>query len=74
MREYSAPAGKPVTDDENLADVVWANAERFSDVVSFRRQVDGSWLDVTAKDFADQVAAVAKGLAGAASGTATASP
>ncbi|MGW4488092.1 AMP-dependent synthetase/ligase [Amycolatopsis sp. NPDC004368] len=62
MREYSAPAGKPVTDDENLADVVWANAERFSDVVSFRRQVDGTWLDVTAKDFADQVAAVAKGL------------
>ena len=68
MREYSAPAGKPVTDDENLADVVWANAERFSDVVSFRRQVDGSWLDVTAKDFADQVAAVAKGLAGAGIG------
>lgn len=62
MREYSAPAGKPVTDDENLADVVWANAERFSDVVSFRRQVEGTWLDVTAKDFADQVAAVAKGL------------
>ncbi|WP_326569732.1 long-chain fatty acid--CoA ligase [Amycolatopsis rhabdoformis] len=68
MREYSAPAGKPVTDDENLADVVWANAERFSDVVSFRRQVDGTWLDVTAKDFADQVAAVAKGLIAAGVG------
>ncbi|MEV0073723.1 MULTISPECIES: long-chain fatty acid--CoA ligase [unclassified Amycolatopsis] len=68
MREYSAPAGKPVTDDENLADVVWANAERFSDVVSFRRQVEGTWLDVTAKDFADQVAAVAKGLIAAGIG------
>ncbi|WP_037809837.1 MULTISPECIES: AMP-dependent synthetase/ligase [Amycolatopsis] len=68
MREYSAPAGKPVTDDENLADVVWANAERFSDVVSFRRQVEGTWLDVTAKDFADQVAAVAKGLIAAGVG------
>ncbi|MEU3624649.1 long-chain fatty acid--CoA ligase [Amycolatopsis coloradensis] len=63
MREYSAPAANPVTDDENLADVVWANAERFSDVVSFRRQVDGTWLDITAKDFAAQVLAVAKGLA-----------
>ncbi|MFJ8911397.1 AMP-dependent synthetase/ligase [Amycolatopsis sp. NPDC102389] len=63
MREFSAPAANPVTDDENLADVVWANAERFSDVVSFRRQVDGTWLDVTAKDFAAQVLAVAKGMA-----------
>jgi long-chain acyl-CoA synthetase len=51
-----------VSDEENLADVVWANAERFGDVVSFRRQVDGSWLDVTARDFATQVLAVAKGL------------
>ncbi|MBB5856731.1 AMP-dependent synthetase/ligase [Amycolatopsis umgeniensis] len=63
MREFSAPAANPVTDDENLADVVWANAERFSDVVSFRRQVDGTWLDITAKDFAAQVLAVAKGMA-----------
>nr|WP_202506800.1 long-chain fatty acid--CoA ligase [Amycolatopsis rubida] len=51
-----------------MADVVWANAERFSDVVSFRRQVEGTWLDVTAKDFADQVAAVAKGLIAAGVG------
>ncbi|WP_410620260.1 AMP-dependent synthetase/ligase [Amycolatopsis sp. cmx-8-4] len=68
MREYSAPAGKPVADDENMADVVWANAERFSDVVSFRRQVDGSWLDVTAKEFAGEVLAVAKGMAQAGIG------
>ncbi|MFF0146255.1 long-chain acyl-CoA synthetase [Amycolatopsis sulphurea] len=68
MREYSAPTGKPVTGDENLSDVVWANAERFSDVVSFRRQVEGTWLDVTAKDFSDQVAAVAKGLIAAGIG------
>ena len=68
MREYSAPAGKPVEDDENMSDVVWANAERFSDVVSFRRQVDGTWLDVTAKEFAGQVLAVAKGMAKAGIG------
>jgi long-chain acyl-CoA synthetase len=68
VREYSAPAGKPVADDENMSDVVWANAERFSDVVSFRRQVDGTWLDITAKEFAGQVLAVAKGMAKAGIG------
>ncbi|ROS43069.1 AMP-dependent synthetase/ligase [Amycolatopsis thermoflava] len=62
MREYSAPAVQPVADDENLADIVWANAERFPDAISFRRQVDGSWLDVTAREFAAQVIGVAKGL------------
>ena len=62
MREYSAPATKPVADDENLGDILWANAERFGEAISFRRQVEGSWLDVTAREFAAQVIAVAKGL------------
>ncbi|MFC4001083.1 AMP-dependent synthetase/ligase [Prauserella oleivorans] len=62
MREYSAPANRTVADDENMSDVVWANAERFGDTVSFRRQVDGSWRDVTAREFAAEVLAVAKGL------------
>ncbi|OQO94059.1 long-chain fatty acid--CoA ligase [Saccharomonospora piscinae] len=62
MREYSAPAIAAVADDENMSDVVWVNAERFGDTVSFRRQLDGSWRDVTAKEFAAQVLATAKGL------------
>ncbi|MEU6644817.1 AMP-dependent synthetase/ligase [Saccharomonospora sp. NPDC046836] len=62
MREYSAPAQRAVADDENMSDVVWANAERFGDTVSFRRQLDGSWRDVTARDFAAEVLAVTKGL------------
>ena len=62
MREYSAPALRPIADDENASDVVWANAERFGDTVSFRRRVDGSWHDVTAREFAAEVTAVAKGL------------
>ncbi|WP_007026613.1 AMP-dependent synthetase/ligase [Saccharomonospora iraqiensis] len=62
MREYSAPTTAAVADDENMSDVVWVNAERFGDTVSFRRQVDGSWRDVTAAEFAAQVLAVAKGL------------
>jgi long-chain acyl-CoA synthetase len=51
-----------VADDENLTDMVWANAERFGGTVSFRRRVDGTWVDVTAADFSAQVLAVAKGL------------
>lgn len=62
MREFSAPATTSVADDENLTDMVWANAERFGSTVSFRRQVSGSWLDVTAAEFADEVLAVGKGL------------
>ncbi|HEV2782942.1 MAG TPA: AMP-binding protein [Actinophytocola sp.] len=55
-------AGVSVTDQESLTDMVWANAERFGDAISFRRRADHSWLDVTARDFAAQVLAVAKGL------------
>ena len=62
MREFSVPATTPVAAEENLTDMVWANAERFGNAVSFRRRVDGTWVDVTARDFAAQVLAVAKGL------------
>lgn len=62
MREFSVPATTTVADDENLTDMVWANAERFGGTVSFRRRVDGAWMDVTAAEFASQVLAVAKGF------------
>lgn len=62
MREFSVPATTTVADDENLTDMVWANAERFGTTVSFRRRVDGAWLDVTAAEFAAEVLAVSKGL------------
>jgi long-chain acyl-CoA synthetase len=62
VREYSAPATFTVSAEENLTDMVFANADRFGDAVSFRRQVDGSWIDVTAREFAAHVLAVAKGL------------
>ncbi len=62
VREFSGPATAAVADDENLTDVVWANAERFASSVCFRRRVDGSWVDVTAEDFATQLRAVAGGL------------
>ncbi len=62
MREFSVPAIATVADEENLTDVVWANAERFAGSISFRRRIDGGWVDITARDFATQVSAVAKGL------------
>lgn len=62
VREFTVPATSPVSDEENLTDMVWANAERFGDAVSFQRRVDGTWVDLTARDFAAQVMAVAKGL------------
>jgi long-chain acyl-CoA synthetase len=62
VREFMVPATGTVDDQENLTDAVWANAERFAGGASLRRRVDGSWVDVTAKQFADHVTAVAKGL------------
>ena len=62
MREFTVPPAGQLADEENLTDMVWANAERFGDAVSFQRRVDGTWVDLTARDFAAQVMAVAKGL------------
>jgi long-chain acyl-CoA synthetase len=62
LREFSVPATATVAEEENLTDMVWANAERFGTAVSFRRAIDGTWVDVTARDFAAQVLAVAKGF------------
>ncbi|MHA6799012.1 AMP-dependent synthetase/ligase [Bounagaea algeriensis] len=62
MREFNAPATATVADDENLTGMVWENAERYGDNVSFRRQVGGEWVGITAAEFAEQVLAVAKGF------------
>lgn len=68
MREYTAPSAPSISDDENLTDVVWANAERFGDAVGFRKQVDGTWLDVTSREYAAEVLKVTKGLIAAGIG------
>lgn len=62
MREFSTPAVRVVGKDENLANMVWANAEQFPASVSFRRLVNGSWLDITTNEFAEQVLGVSKGI------------
>lgn len=65
MREFTVPGTTTVDDHENLTDAVWANAERFAGSICFRRQVDGGWVDVTTREFAEQVIAVAKGFSAA---------
>lgn len=65
MRELMVPATTTVGDQEGLTDVVWANAEHFPSTVSFRRRLDGAWADVTAREFADEVTAVANGFVAA---------
>jgi long-chain acyl-CoA synthetase len=61
VREYSVPALVERSPDRNLTDMIVRNADR-ADLVSFSRKVDGRWEDVTARQFRDEVAAVAKGL------------
>ncbi|ONI69792.1 long-chain fatty acid--CoA ligase [Kribbella sp. ALI-6-A] len=62
MREYTVPAVIDPPTTGGLADPVWANASSHPDTAVFSRRVEGGWLDITAAQFADQVAGVAKGL------------
>jgi len=62
VHRVTADRGTIVTDEENLTDMVWANADRFGDAISFRRRVAGSWQDLTTVDFAAQVRELARGL------------
>ena len=70
MREYSVPSTHHVADEDSVAAVVFSHAEQHAASVMFKRRVNGGWSDVTAAEFAAQVAAVAKGLmaAGVAQG------
>jgi long-chain acyl-CoA synthetase len=62
VREFSEPATVDVADEDNLSDMVFATAERFGGSVLYRRKARDTWIDVTAREFAEQVLAVAKGL------------
>ncbi len=65
MREFTVPATITVPDGASLSDAVFDNATTRPNLVSFSRREDGRWVDVTAKQFADEVTAVAKGLVAA---------
>jgi long-chain acyl-CoA synthetase len=61
--EYGIPALIAVPDDASLTDVVFSRAETTpGQVVLRKRAEDGSWTDVTAGQFRDQVTALARAL------------
>ncbi|MBO0802952.1 MAG: long-chain fatty acid--CoA ligase [Nocardiopsaceae bacterium] len=63
MREYSIPALAEVPATANLADLVTRRAAEQPRAVMLRRQkADGSWTDITAAQFREDVHALAKGL------------
>ncbi|MGA9869686.1 MAG: long-chain fatty acid--CoA ligase [Rhodococcus sp. (in: high G+C Gram-positive bacteria)] len=62
MREYSVPASFTIPDDASMADTVFRYEKESPNVVPFQRLIGGRWTDVTAAQFAREVAAVAKGF------------
>ncbi|MFI6882167.1 AMP-dependent synthetase/ligase [Streptosporangium canum] len=68
MREYSVPVLVDVPASANLTDTVFQRAEREPGAVTLRRKVGDDWIAVTAGEFRDQVAAVARGLIAAGIG------
>ncbi len=65
MREFTTPALVTLGPHENLTDIVFRNAAERPDAVSFSRKVEGRWTDVTAREFAQEVTGLAKGLVAA---------
>ncbi|ALG06112.1 AMP-dependent synthetase/ligase [Kibdelosporangium phytohabitans] len=67
MREIAvAPLVEPY--GGGLADLIYTNAAEAPDTVTISRNMGGTWKDVTAAQFKDEVIAVAKGLIGSGVG------
>ena len=62
MRELHVASKVADLTENNTADFVFTNAEQSPGNVAIRRRVNGQWRDVTARQFADEVTALAKGL------------
>ena len=62
MQEHVAPPLVPPTTEGSLADLPARNAASNPHAVAFARKEDGRWVDVTARQFNDDVRALAKGL------------
>jgi len=70
VREYSNPGSTPLVIDDTttLTSAIVVNAMETPNRVVLARSVDGDWQDVTAREFHDEVAGVAKGLVAAGIG------
>ncbi len=65
MREFAAPLSTTIPTTGNLTDDVVANARDAGETAVFSRRTPDGWVDVTAREFHDEVRAVAKGLVAA---------
>ena len=65
MVEHSVPALHDVAETANVTTFVVTNAAEAPDRAIFARPVGDSWHDVTAREFLDEVTAVAKGFVAA---------
>ena len=62
MHEISVPAAYVVEPDDNVTDDTFTNAENWPDSVGLKRKLDGTWVPVTWREFAEHVRAVAAGF------------
>ena len=62
MNEYASPVLVEAATTGNLSDITVTNAEQAPDTVAFGRRSGDGWDDVTCRQFATEVTALAKGL------------
>lgn len=61
-REFTVPAPFTVDEHDNIVSSVYAHERDDPGHVIFQRLVDGSWIDVTSRQAADQIRSAARGL------------
>ncbi|MDX1620524.1 MAG: AMP-binding protein, partial [Nitriliruptorales bacterium] len=64
MQEYTAPGEVTVPDERNLTTALWQHAEAYPNRRALAHRVGGSFVDVTAEQFAERVREVAAGFIG----------
>ncbi|MGL4304977.1 MAG: AMP-dependent synthetase/ligase [Mycobacteriaceae bacterium] len=62
MQKFAVPASFSISDDASMADTVFDYESNNPSLVLFRKASADGWGEITAGEFAKQVAAVAKGL------------
>ncbi|WP_407444887.1 AMP-dependent synthetase/ligase [Rhodococcus sp. (in: high G+C Gram-positive bacteria)] len=62
MSEIAVPQSFSIPENVSMADSVFRHEKESPEFVAFERPMDGKWVKVSAREFADQVRSVAKGL------------
>jgi len=62
MQEFSVPASYVVKPDDNIADDLFRNEEKWPGEVGLKRKLNATWTPVTWREFAGQVRGIAAGL------------